>query len=223
MKEFDWIYQHVVERLGSARELEDYMPKPATTRQLRAKDDAFYLSTMCRRVFRAGLKHSVVDNKWPGFEKAFFGFNPRRVAMMSDEEMDSLMGNTDIIRHWNKIKSVRYNASLMLEMMDEYGSIGNWLAQWPADDVVGLWALLKKEGAQLGGNSGPYFLRMVGKDTFVLTEDVVVALKAQGVVDKKPTSQKDLKLVQSAFNQWAEQSGRPLCQISRLLAMTVNY
>ncbi len=223
MKEFDWIYQHVVERLGSARELESYMPKPATTRQLRAKDDAFYLSTMCRRVFRAGLKHSVVDNKWPGFEKAFFGFNPRRVAMMSDEEMDSLMGNTDIIRHWNKIKSVRYNASLMLEMMDEHGSIGNWLAQWPADDVVGLWALLKKEGAQLGGNSGPYFLRMVGKDTFVLTEDVVVALKAQGVVDKKPTSQKDLKLVQSAFNQWAEQSGRPLCQISRLLAMTVNY
>ena len=223
MKEFDWIYQHVVERLGSARELEIYMPKPATTRQLRAKDDAFYLSTMCRRVFRAGLKHSVVDNKWPGFEKAFFGFNPRRVAMMSDEEMDSLMGNTDIIRHWNKIKSVRYNASLMLEMMDEHGNIGNWLAQWPADDVVGLWTLLKKEGAQLGGNSGPYFLRMVGKDTFVLTEDVVVALKAQGVVDKKPTSQKDLKLVQSAFNQWAEQSGRPLCQISRLLAMTVNY
>ena len=223
MKDFDWLYQHVLERLGSARQLEALLPKPATASQLQAEDDAFYLSTICRRVFRAGLKHSVVDNKWPGFEKALFQFNPRRVAMMSDEEMDALMGNTDIIRHWNKIKSIRHNASFMLEIIDSYGSIGNWLAQWPTDDVVGLWTLLKKEGAQLGGNSGAYFIRMAGKDTFVLTEDVVVALKAQGIVDKRPTSQKDLKRVQAAFNQWAEQSSRPLCQISRLLAMTVNY
>ncbi len=223
MKDFDWIYQHVLDRFGNVRELESYLPKPATPKQLKAKDDAFYLSTLCRRVFRAGLKHSVVDNKWPGFEKAFFQFNPRRVAMMSDEEMDALMGNTDVIRHWNKLKSVRYNASFMLEVIEEHGGIGHWLAQWPADDVVGLWTYLKKEGAQLGGNSGAYFLRMSGKDTFVLTEDVVVALKAQGIVDKRPTSQKDLKQVQAAFNQWAEQSGRPLCQVSRLLAMTVNY
>ena len=75
----------------------------------------------------------------------------------------------------------------------------------------------------MGGNSGPYFLRMVGKDTFILTEDVVVALKAQAIVDRKPSSQKDLRAVQQAFNRWREQSGRPLCQISRLLSMTVNY
>ncbi|ARN75890.1 DNA-3-methyladenine glycosylase I [Oceanicoccus sagamiensis] len=223
MKDFDWIYQHVLERLGSAREVERYLSKPASAGQLKAQDDAFYLSTLCRRVFRAGLKHSVVDNKWPGFEQAFFGFNPRRVAMMSDEEMDALMGNTEIIRHWQKIKSVRYNAGFMLEIIEQHGSIGHWLAQWPAEDIVALWTLLKKEGAQLGGNSGPYFLRMVGKDTFILTEDLVVALKAQGIVDKKPDSQKDLKRVQGAFNHWAEQSGRPLCQISQLLAMTVNY
>ncbi len=223
MKDYDWIYQHVLERFGSASQLESYLPKPATNEQIQAQTDAFYLSTLSRRVFRAGFRHSVIDNKWPAFEAAFFGFNPRRVAMMSDEEMDALMGNTAIIRHWNKIKSVRYNAGFMLEVMEEYGSIGHWLAQWPAEDVVGLWTLLKKEGAQLGGNSGAYFLRMVGKDTFVLTEDTVVALKAQGIVDKKPSSQKDLKQVQAAFNQWVEQSDRPLCQISQLLAMTVNY
>jgi len=66
-------------------------------------------------------------------------------------------------------------------------------------------------------------LRMVGKDTFLLTEDVVVALMAQGIVDKKPTSKADLQKVQSAFNDWQQQSGRPFCQLSRMLAMTVNY
>ena len=41
---------------------------------------------------------------------------------------------------------------------------------------------------------------MVGKDTFVPTDDMVAALKAQGVIDKAPTSQKDLAAVQAAFN-----------------------
>ena len=79
---------------------------------------------------------------------------------MTDEEMDALMGNTDIIRHWGKIKSVRHNASYLLEVIEEFGSVGNWLAQWPVTDITGLWLTLKKQGAQLGGNSGPSFLRM---------------------------------------------------------------
>lgn len=223
MKDFEWIYGHVLERLGDERDLDRYLPQPKSAMQLKAQADSFYLSTMARRVFRAGLKHSVVDAKWPAFELAFFKFVPLRVAMMTDEELDSLMGNRDIIRHWNKIKSVRSNAAFLIEVIEEYGSVGEWLAAWPEDNIIGLWSLLKKEGSQLGGNSGAYFLRMSGKDTFVLTEDVVVALKAQGIVDKLPTSQKDLKRVQEAFNQWRLQSNRPLSQISRLLAMTVNY
>lgn len=210
-------------RVGDIQIIESKLDLPKSAGQLNAMDDSYYLSTMSRRVFRAGLKHSLVDAKWPAFETAFFGFHPLRVAMMSDEELDALMANTDIIRHWNKLKSVRNNASYLLELIEQHGSVGQWLAQWPQDDVVGLWAELKKNGSQLGGNSGAYFLRMVGKDTFVLTEDVVTALKAQGLVDKKPTSRKDLQRVQAAFNVWAAQSGRPLCQISRLLSMTVNY
>jgi 3-methyladenine DNA glycosylase Tag len=64
---------------------------------------------------------------------------------------------------------------------------------------------------------------MVGKDTFVPTDDVVTALRAQGVVDKTPTSLKELAAVQSVFNTWQQQSGRPLCQLSVMLAHTVNH
>jgi len=63
---------------------------------------------------------------------------------------------------------------------------------------------------------------MLGKDTFILTDDVAVALKAQGVIDRKPTAQRDLETVQTAFNQLHQQSGRPLCQISRLLACSIG-
>ena len=73
------------------------------------------------------------------------------------------------------------------------------------------------------GLSAPRFLRMVGKATFIPTDDMVAALKAQQIIDKAPTSQKDLALVQAAFNQWHAESGRPLCQLSVMLAHTVNH
>jgi 3-methyladenine DNA glycosylase Tag len=164
-----------------------------------------------------------VDSKWPEFEKAFHGFDPEKISLMSDEQLENLMQNDKIIRHWGKIKSVRQNALMVEELAAKHGSFAEFLAQWPSEDIVGLWAFLKKNGKQLGGNSGASFLRMVGKDTFMLTDDVVAALKVQGIVDKKPTSKRDLQKVQESFNQWKSESGRPLCQISRLLSYTVGW
>jgi 3-methyladenine DNA glycosylase Tag len=222
-REFGDIYQQVLSRFTDVDTLEVQLPVAKTADELAALSDEYYLSEISRRVFRAGLKHSMVDAKWPAFEKAFGGFLPTHVAMMSDDKLDELMANRDIIRHWNKLKSVPRNAAMLLDIQRQAGSFADWLADWPVTDIVGLWAYLKKQGAQLGGNSGAYFLRRVGKDTFVLTADVVAALIGQGIVDKSPTAKRDLQLVQDAFNDWMKESGRPLCQISRLLAMTVNY
>ncbi len=197
-------------------------PAPLSSDELTATSDDRLFSDMTRRVFRAGLKHSLVDSKWPAFEAAFFGFEPRTVSLLSDEQIEKMMQNEALIRHLGKLKAARVNALMVSELSEQKGGFGRFLADWPVTDIVSLWALLKKEGSQLGGNSGAYFLRMVGKDTFMLTDDVVTALKAQGVIDKKPTAQRDLKLVQQAFNQWHEESDRPLCQISRLLAHSIG-
>lgn len=74
----------------------------------------------------------------------------------------------------------------------------------------------------MGGQSAPYFLRMVGKDTFILTNDVIRALNRWGAFQGIPTSEKAKQIVQGIFNIWAEESGRPLCQLSRILALSVN-
>lgn len=195
---------------------------PADREALRKLSDSEIFSVLTRRVFRAGLKHSLVDAKWPAFEKAFYHFNPEAVQEMSDEMLEDLMQNDQIIRHFGKIKATRDNAMLMVDLAQEHGGVARLIADWPEEDIIGLWTLLKKRGKQLGGNSGAYFLRMLGKDTFILTDDVVAALKAQGVIDKKPTAQRDLQHVQSAFNELRQQSGRPLCQISRLLARSIG-
>ena len=197
-------------------------PRARTHSELCAVPDDRILSAMSWRIFCAGLKRSVVDGKWPAFEKAFFGFVPEKVSLMSDEHLEKLMQNRDLIRHFGKIKATRINALMIEEASRKAGGFGRFLADWPVEDTVGLWQFFKKEGSQLGGNSGAYSLRIIGRDTPVLTDDVVTALKAQGVIDKRPTSQRDLKLVQQAFNQWQQESGLDQCQISRLLAHSIG-
>ena len=221
MKDFQWLYEHALQHKGASLEL--MLPEVLTADSVAELDERFIFSTLTRRIFRAGLKHSLVDSKWPAFEKVFFGFDPQKVALMSDEQLERLMQNDQIIRHWGKLKATRLNAVMMTEITERHGSCARWIADWPEEDIIGLWGGLKQQGSHLGGNSGAYFLRMLGKDTFVLTDDVVAALKAQGVIDKRPTGKRDLQKVQSAFNEWRAESGRPLCHISRLLAFTVGW
>ena len=89
-------------RIGAAA-LEARLPQPKTPQQLADTPDDRYLSQMSLRVFRAGLKHSLVDAKWPAFEEVFHGFDPRRIRAMSDEALEKLLGDTRLIRHWGKL------------------------------------------------------------------------------------------------------------------------
>ena len=208
-------------RLG-ARALEARLTQPRLAAELKAQTDDRYLSQMELRIFRAGLKHSLVDAKWPAFEEAFGSFEPRRVRAMSDEALEALLGDRRLIRHWGKLKSVRDNAAAMIALAEEHGSFGAWLADWPGTDIIGLWEALAKRFNQMGGNSGPSFLRMVGKDTFVLTHSVTAALRHWGAVEALPKNRKDRAEVQSCFNAWAAETGRPLCQLSLILAASVE-
>lgn len=223
MRSFKEILATATLHKGGTAAVAAQLPAVSSIHQLLALGDDRYLSEISRRVFRAGLKHSMVDARWPAFEQAFWGFIPEKLELMSDEQLERLAGNAAIIRHLGKIRSVRANAQMVVELAHEHGSFAKLIAHWPSDDIVGLWTLLKKRGNQLGGQSAPRFLRMVGKDTFLLTDDVVAALKSDRVVDKLPTSQRQLKLVQSVFNQWHAESGWPLSHISRVLSMTIFH
>lgn len=217
---FDELLATAVLHKGSRGNVMVSLPEPLSHQALVALPDSVYLSTLTRRIFQAGLKHSVIDAKWPAFEQAFKGFNPLACAHMDDAAFDALMANRNLIRHLGKMRSVQANAAMVLHKAREFGSFARFIADWPCHNIVGLWQTLKKEGAQLGGMSGARFLRLVGKDTFLLTDDVVAVFKGQGVVSKAPTSQKDLQLVQQVFNDWHAQSGMPYCQISRIASMT---
>ena len=141
---------------------------------------------------------------------------------MNDEQLDALMGDARIVRHGGKIRATRDNAAAMCTIADESGGMGEFLAEWPADDVVGLWDAIAKRFKQMGGRSAPYFLRMAGRDTFILTDDVVRALQKWGGVDGELKGKRAQRQAQDVFTAWAEESGRPLCQISMILAVSAG-
>lgn len=220
MTRFAPILAAALARAGGEAELAARLPTPRSDAELRATGDDRYLSLMSQRIFRAGLKHELVDARWPAFEEAFHGFDPPRVAAMNDETLEGLMKDTRLIRHWGKIRSVRDNAATLAAVSAAAGGFGAWLAGWSGRDIVGLWDELSRRFAQMGGNSGPYFLRMAGKDTFILTPAVVAGLERAGVLDGPPRGRAGRAAVQAAFNAWAAETGRPLCHLSMILALS---
>lgn len=221
MDSFDSIFQHAAERKGGAAALEALLPAAATARQLRTRTDDRYLAEMTKCVFRAGFVWQIIERKWADFESAFDGFDVNGCALLGDEALEALAADERIVRNVAKIRTVPRNAAFVLDVREAHGGFGAYLAGWPVNDVVGLWQDLKRRGDRLGGQTGRYFLRFVGKDTPLLSRDVLTALGRQGVIDKEPTSQRALGRLQDAFNQWREESGRDLCQISRVLSCTV--
>ncbi len=221
MRSFAEIYEIAADRKGGEDVLESLLDRPKSPDELAAIPDDRWLAKFTQMIFNSGFNWKVVEAKWPGFEEAFAGFDVGRCSMMDDDWFDALLKDTGIVRHGAKIRSVRDNAVMLRDLADHHGSAGRCFAEWPRENYAGLLELLKKRGNRLGGNTGAYALRFMGVDSFIPSQDVVARLVAEGVIDKPPTSKTAMARVQSAFNDWAAESGRSFTEISRVLAMSV--
>lgn len=220
---FKRIRERAAKRKGGEKILVTLLPKTRDNKALAKLGDDRVLSEMARRVFSAGFVWSVIDKKWPGFEEAFLGFNPKRLLFQPAEYWEKLASDKRIVRNPQKIRSVRENAKFVSDIATEHGSFGKFLATWPADDQIGLIEILDKRGSRLGGFSGQYLLRFLGRDSFILTNDLILCLRDSGVpISAKGTSKKDLKLAQAQINEWAKETGLPLTHISRICAMSIG-
>ncbi len=222
MRDFEEIFEISAARKGGPKALEMLLEPPLTPQRLAETGDDRWLSAMAKCLFQAGFNWKVIEAKWQGFEEAFDGFDPRRVAHYNDEDLDRLLADKRIVRNGAKISAVIENAIFLKDLASEHGSAARFFADWPSDDYIGLLEVLTKRGARLGGATGQRMLRMMGRDSFILSNDVTARLIAEGVVDKAPSSRRDMAAVQAAFNIWRAQSGRSLTEISRVLAMSVG-
>jgi 3-methyladenine DNA glycosylase Tag len=220
---FKAIRARAEKRKGGAAALEKLLPPKPSMKALAKIADDRILAEMTQRVFSAGFAWSVIENKWPDFEKAFLGFKPAKLVFQPDDFWDALLSDTRIVRNGAKITSVRDNAAFVQDISKEHGSFGQFLSVWPSSDQVGLLDLLSKRGSRLGGNTGQMFLRFIGWDGFVTSQDVVACLRDAGLdISEAVKSKGDLAKVQAQFNAWAKETGLPYLHLSRICAMSIG-
>lgn len=226
---FKSLYQRAADRKGGKSALELLLGKrilgkkllddnPAEQSIAQLTDDRV-LAAFTKQIFKSGFVWRVVENKWPDFEEHFFNFNIEKMLMMPEEMLERKAADPKIIRNYNKVKTIKANAQMIFDVtLDKKISFAQFIHDWPSEDIIGLWTYLKKHGQRLGGNTGPYALRLLGKDTFILSSDVEAYLRAQQVIDGGLQSKKSLTAIQAYFNKLQSESGYSLTQLSRLIA-----
>ncbi len=138
------------------------------------KDDRILFEFLVLESFQAGLSWEIVLNKRKGFEKAFQKFDPKKVALFTEKDVQRLKLDASIIRNEAKIRATINNAKLFLGMQKEFGSFsayqwsftkgkivkGNWTekdaipATTPLSDTIA--ADLKKRGFKFFGSTVVY-------------------------------------------------------------------
>ena len=223
MASFKKIRERAARRKGGEAALSKLLGARPGNAKLKSVPDDRILSTMAERIFCAGFVWSVIEQKWPGFEEAFLGFEPKVLLFQPEDFWHDLTSDKRIVRNGQKIMSVRENAAFVERISREHGSFGKFLAAWPADDQVGLTGFLAKNGRRLGGATAQYLLRWLGWDTYVVSRDMVLALRDAGLdIAETPTSKKDQQKVQDQINAWVKETGLPRMHISRILAMSIG-
>ncbi len=222
MNAFENMYELACQRKGGEQALLSLIAKPRKDSRLKKIGDDRFLSEFSKKVFQSGFVWRVVENKWPNFEELFLGFGITDVLMMPDERLAEIATDPAIIRNLRKVQSIKENAYMIHEVREREGSFAKFIADWPSEDIVGLWLYLKKHGSRLGGNTGPYALRTLGKDTFILGRDVECYLREGGVFSGGASSKRSLMQIQEHFNELKSDSGWTLAQLSQLMAFSTG-
>jgi len=222
MEKFIDIKDRAIQRKGSEKMLNSLLSTPLASKDLLTLPNDIWLEEFTRKIFQSGFYWSVINNKWPGFREVFWDFNITKLLMMSPEMYEQRASDERIVRNYNKVKTIAVNTMMIHSISQEHGSFSQFIHDWPSEDIIGLWAWLKKNGSRLGGNTGAYSLRVMGKDTFILSRDAESYFRSHKIIDGGLQTKKSLTAIQAFFNEMQQQSGLSLQEISQTISYSVG-
>ncbi|MFZ6047923.1 DNA-3-methyladenine glycosylase I [Pseudomonas sp. CR3202] len=95
------------------------------------KDPAALFELLLLEGFQAGLSWITVLKKRERYREVLFGFDPQRLAVMSDEEIEERMQDPGIIRNLLKLKAARQNAQAWLRLEDPVALLWSFVGGQP--------------------------------------------------------------------------------------------
>ncbi len=126
--------------------------------------DNGYFEILAQAVFQAGFSWQVVQRKWPGFRRAFDGFDIGTVARYGLDDLERLLADPGIIRNGRKIEAVIHNARVMQRLIDEHGSFHAYLRSLDGLSYPRRNKALSAQFRWLGRTGAFFFLFSVDED-----------------------------------------------------------
>jgi DNA-3-methyladenine glycosylase I len=85
---------------------------------------------------QAGLSWYTILKRRDGYRAAFKQFDPAEVADMTDQELENLLINENIIRNRLKVFSCRKNAKAFLAIQKEFGTFNKYVWQFVGGEPI---------------------------------------------------------------------------------------
>lgn len=101
------------------------------------RDDQRLFEKMCLEGFQSGLSWLTILRKRENFRAGFDNFDISKVAKYSEHDVNRLLADAGIVRHRGKIEAVINNAARAQELIQELGSLGEFIWSYVPDMPFG--------------------------------------------------------------------------------------
>lgn len=109
-------------------------------------DDKTMFEFLVLESAQAGLSWITILRKRENYRKAFHNFDVKKVAAMTENDVERLMQDSGIIRNRLKIKSTISNAQHFIEIQKEFGSFCTYLKGFLPEGkpIINHWKTIKE-------------------------------------------------------------------------------
>jgi len=90
-------------------------------------DDKIHFEFLTLEAAQAGLSWATILKRRDGYKRAFAGFNPKKVALYAEKDIEKLMQDSAIIRNRLKINAAINNAKMFLLIQKEFGTFDKYI------------------------------------------------------------------------------------------------
>jgi DNA-3-methyladenine glycosylase I len=118
-----------------------------------SRDDRHLFEMLILEGAQAGLSWNTILKKRDTYRKAYYGFDPERVARFTKKSVERLLGDPGIVRNRLKVEASILNARAFLQVQQEYNSFSTFAWDFVGGEpVVNRWRHLRDIPAETGAS-----------------------------------------------------------------------
>lgn len=115
---------------------EDYLYYHDTEWGVPCRDRNKLFEKLCLEGQQAGLSWITILRKRENYRSSFYGFEPEKIAQMSDDEINQQLQNSGLIRNKLKLYSIRKNALALLEYEKQGGDFVSFIWSFVQGEAI---------------------------------------------------------------------------------------